>query len=118
MRSKTVTLKIPWRLWEAYEKHAREAGYEGASAMLIWAPFYSLMVGKPHIITAPIASLRPDAQDEIIETIVGRYERGEFTHRSLLENELADVVAKFKLPVAPEVVGTLVSAGVRRQKKL
>lgn len=117
MRSKTVSLKIPWRLWEAYEKLAPKCDYLDAAQLLIWNPFYALMVNAKHSLTAPISKLNPEAQDAVIERVVSAWEKGEFAHGSFLERTLADIVKDFDLPVKPEVIETLVSDAVRRRKQ-
>lgn len=112
MRSKKVTLSIPWPLWEAYEKHAPEVGYQNASQMLVWSSLYSLTVGKPHHATAPIASAPPAVQDLIIKEVVGAYLRGEVVHGSYFERMISNVVARFKLPVDPAVLTSLVREAI------
>jgi hypothetical protein len=55
MLSKKLTLAVPHPLLTALEKHALEVGYTDVHQLFLWSAFYSLLVGKPHIITAPIA---------------------------------------------------------------
>lgn len=91
--------------------------YEDVSQLLIWNPFWALMVNAKHSITAPISKLKPAAQDEVIEQVVSAWERGEFAHGSFLERALTDVVKKFDLPVKQDVIETLVSEAVRNRKR-
>ena len=116
MRSKTVSLKIPHRLYDAYVKLAVRCGYPSVSALLVLNPLYALMVNAEHSITAPLANLTPEAQDEIIERVVSAWERDEFTHGSFFEKTLAEVAAKLKLDVSPEIFGVLVSDTMRKQR--
>lgn len=117
MRSRTVSLKVPHSLWDAYEEFARVAGYDSAQQMLIWNPLYGMMSGGKHIITAEVARWNPEAQDAFVERVVEAWKRGETSHGQFLARAIEDVVKQFKLPVSPEVVGTLVSAAVRKRKK-
>lgn len=117
MRSKKVTLAIPHRLWDALEKHAPEVGYTDARQLLTWSAFYSLLVQKPHVITAPIAQSPIEVQDDIIEQVVSAYERGETRRGSFFEALLADVAARLGITAPAEVVKAVVSDTVRNRRR-
>jgi hypothetical protein len=118
MRSKKVTLNIPWRLWGALEKKAPLAGYRNARAMLTWGPLYWLTVNKPHWATAPIAEMSPEAQDGVVEDIVSAFESGTGDgHRLYLEEVLLDVVKQFNLPVDATQLRALMSEIIKNRPK-
>lgn len=117
MRSKKVTLTIPNRLWDAYEKHALEVGYTNAKQMLVWDPLYSLMVGRPHLITGPLSQCPMQIQDEIIEDIVSSYERGEFTKGTFLGALLDDVVTRLGVTATPETLRAVIADAIRNRPR-
>lgn len=117
MRSKKVTLSIPHRLWELLEKHAREVGYADARKLLTWSPIHSLLVRKPHAITAPIAEAPPELQDEIVEQIAEAYERGETRKGSYFEAVLEDIVQRLGVSAPVEVVRAVVAETVRHRPR-
>jgi hypothetical protein len=57
---------------------------------LVWCGFYSLLVQKPHTVTAPIAQSSLEIQDEIIDQVVSAYERGEIKKGSYFEALLSE----------------------------
>ena len=117
MRSKKVTLAIPNRLWDALEQHAREVGYSDARQFLVWCGFYSLLVQKPHTITAPIAQSSLEIQDEIIDQVVSAYERGEMKKGSYFEALLADVIQRLGVTMPAEVIRAVVAESVRNRPR-
>lgn len=117
MRSKKVTLAIPHRLWDAFEKHAVQVGYTDARQLLVWSAFYSLLVQKPHVVTGPIAQMPLEVQDLFIDEVVGAFERGEFKRGSFFEHILAEVVQRCGVNLPQEVVRTVVADTVRNRRK-
>jgi len=113
MRSKKLSLNIPHKLLEAYEKHAREMGYECASQMLIWSPVYSLMLRRAHLITAPLSHLPRDAQDVFVDELVDNLDKPPAESASYMERLLAEVIKKFGLPVPPGVVAAMLADAVK-----
>jgi len=111
------TITFPERLWNALATHAKEVGYETPQELVVWCAFYSLVVGKPHTITAPIAQASKNIQDMFIEDVVAAYERGDLRKGSYLEHVLEDVVKRFNLPVGPEVVKAILADAVRNRPK-
>jgi len=117
MRSKKVTLSIPHRLWDALERHAKEVGYTSARELLTWSPLYSLLIQRPHSITAPIAGAPPDLQDELVEQIVSAYERGDIKKHSYFEQILADIAQRLAITTPPDIVHAVVADTVRSRAK-
>lgn len=103
-----MTLSVPWRLWETYEKHSRQVGYTDAKKMLVWCPLYALSNNNPHHVTAPISKAPPEVQDAWVEDMADKYDRAEFSHSSYLEHVIADVVQKLGVKESPETVLALV----------
>jgi len=104
MRSKKVTVSVPWRLWEAYEKHSRVVGYRDAKQLIVWSPLYSLSNNNPHHVTVPIAKAPPEVQDEYVNDVVDKYDRGEFSHSSYLEHVIEDAMKKLGVSQPKDVV--------------
>jgi hypothetical protein len=117
MRSKKVTLSVPWPLWEALEKHAPKAGYSDPKQLMIWCAFYSCLVGKYHHITAPIAQAPPEVQDAFLDDAIAAIESGDAERGCYLEHVLADVVKRFNLPVGEEVIKAVLADAVRKRPK-
>lgn len=117
MRSKKVTLNIPWREWEALEKLAPLLGYESAQHLLIFSPLYTFSANASHDVTVAISRMSVDAQDAKIDEIISAWERGEFTHGSYLAEVIADVVKKLRLPIPEETLTALVREAVTQRPK-
>lgn len=116
MRSKKITLQIPWRLYEVYEKHAPEVGYSNVNQLLAFSPIHSLLVRRFHHITAAIAQADADMQDRVIERIIDDYENGHIRAGSLLDHLLEDVINQFNIPVKrSDVLAYLMAHGVRKR---
>lgn len=92
-------------------------GYSDARQFLVWCGFYSLLVQKPHTITAPIAQSPLEIQDEIIEQVVSAYERGEINRGSYFEALLADVVQRLGVTAPADIVRAVVADSVRNRKR-
>lgn len=118
MRSKPLSGKIPHRLYEAYEKLAERCGYPNVWALMIWNPFYALMVNANHSLTASIANMSPEAQDQIIEEVVSNFEQNNFSHGSYFERTLREAVERLQLPISAEVLETLVAELARKPRKI
>lgn len=117
MRSKKVTLSIPWRLWETYEKYAPAAGYADARRLLVWSPLYGISNNNPHHVTAPISKAPADVQDTYVNDLADRFDRGEFAHSSYLEHVIADVMTKLGVKESPETVLALVREALAHRPK-
>ena len=117
MRSKALSGKIPHRLYEAYEQLAVRCGYPNVWSLMMWNPFWALMVDARHSVTASIANMSPEAQDAIIEEVVSAWERGEFTHGSYFERTLREAVERLELPISADVLETLVAELARNPRK-
>ena len=117
MRSRNVSLKIPHRLYDAYEKLAKQCGYENVSQLLVFNPLYALMVNAQHSLTADIAKLSPEAQDAAIEQIVKDFENGSYSHGSYFERTMREAVERLQLPISADVLETLVAELARNPRK-
>ncbi len=115
MRSKPVTVKTPWKLLEVFEVHAKQLGYESVPQFLIWTGVYSIMVGKPHRITVPIAQSSEAMQDQVIDDICERFNAGETFKESYLENLLADVLEKLGYAGKEDVVEAIIADHIKRR---
>lgn len=117
MRSKKVTLQVPWPLWELFEEIAPELGYENALQLMVWSGFYSCAIGKPHPVTAPIARAPQEVQDMFIADLIAARKRGAISHGSFFEALLEDVVKRFQLPVGPEVLKAIIADTIQNRPR-
>ncbi len=117
MRSKKVTLQIPWPLWELLEQAAPELGYENANQLLMWSGFYSVAIGKPHNVTAPIARAPEDVQDMFIADLVAARASGATSRGSFFEHLLEDVVKRFNLPNGPDMVKAILADTIQNRPR-
>jgi len=115
MRSKPVTVKVPWKLLEVFEEHAKQLGYESVPQFLIWTGVYSIMVGKPHRITVPIAQSSPAIQDQVIDDICERFKAGETFREAYLENLLVEVLKKLGYAGKEDVVEAVIADHIKRR---
>jgi hypothetical protein len=92
--------------------------HKGAvNQLFLWSAFYTMVVGKYHHITAPLAAASPEVQDQVIQEVVDAYRRGEFAKGSFFEHVLSDVLQKFNLGLSPEMFATLVAEAVRNRPR-
>lgn len=117
MRSKKVTLSIPYPLWEALEKHALDMGYNDVRELLVFSPVYSLLVCRPHAVTAPLAQCPPDLQDEILDEVIGAWKQGEVRKGSYLEALLEEVTKRAGVALPVEVIRAIMADAVRKTGK-
>ena len=108
-------MQIPWELWDVLEEAAPVLGYANANQLLIWSGFYSVAIGKPHSVTAPIAAAPVEVQDVFIADLVTAWREGRAQRGSFFEALLADVLARFKLPVGADVVKAVLADVVRNR---
>lgn len=110
-------MQIPWPLWEVLEEAAPELGYQNAVQLLMWSGYYSVAVGKPHYVTAPIANAPTEVQDAFIADLVAARKDGRPLRGSMFEAIIADIVQRFNLPVGEDVVKALVADTVRNRPR-
>ncbi len=110
-------MQIPWPLWELFEEVAPELGYENALQLLMWSGFYSVAIGKPHQVTAPIARAPEEVQDMFIADLVAARKRGAISRGSFFEALLEDVVKRFNLPVSPDVVKAIIADTIQNRPR-
>ncbi len=115
MRSKPVTVKIPHKLVDVFEQHAKDLGYESLPQFLIWTGVYSIMVGKAHRITVPIAQSAPAIQDRVIDDLVDRFEAGESFREAYLETLLSEVLQKLGYAGKEDIVEAVIADTIKKR---
>jgi len=112
-----MTVQVPWPLVPLLEEHAKRMGYTSAGQLMLWSAFYSLLVQKPHVVTAPIAQAPAEVQDIFIDDVVAAYERGELQRGSYLEHVLEDLLKRLGVDLLPGVLQAVVADAVRNRPK-
>lgn len=117
MRSKKVTVPVPWPLVEPLEEFAKLTGYKGLPELFLWTGVYALIVAKPHPVTVPIAQASPGVQDIFIDDIVKLHQEGKLHRGSYLEHVLEDLLKRLGVDLLPGVLQAVVADAVRNRPK-
>lgn len=110
-------MQVPWPLWELFEEVAPELGYENALQLMMWSGFYSCAVGKPHLVTAPIAKAPQEVQDMFISDLIAARKAGRISKGSFFEALLEDVIKRFNLPVGTEIVKSILADTIQNRPR-
>lgn len=70
MRSRRVTLRVPWRLYDELEKIAQEDGFNDISAMMIGACVILIQNHRRKKWVPAIANAKPNRQDLFVEKML------------------------------------------------
>lgn len=83
----------------------------------MWSGFYSIAVGKPHTITAPIANSPEDIQDIFIDQLVEARKKGDTQRGSFFAALLSDVCKRFNLPINEKILEAMIAENIQRTRR-
>lgn len=115
MASQTRSLKLSPDLMEIVETRAFQLGYASVNAYFKGLVRYDAMCQTPHIVTLPIAQMRPEAQDDTDSTLLGNVKSGVIVKHAFLVG-LAKDLAKGKYG-SPEEFGEAIAKVLAKSKK-
>jgi hypothetical protein len=67
MRSRRISLRIPWPLAEALDETCKQDGYENLHACIIGACTFVVQVNRIHSRIIHVANAKPKTQDFVLE---------------------------------------------------
>lgn len=115
MASHTRSIKLSADLMEIVEHRAFQLGYASVNAYLKGLIRYDGFVQGPHIVTLPIAQMRPEAQDATDAELLGNVKKGIAVRGAFLVG-LAKDLANGKYS-SPEEFGEAVAKMLAKSRK-
>jgi hypothetical protein len=92
MRSKHVSFRLPWKLWDACKERCREEKYRNMGRYFTSIAIFDLLSRRPHKLTKDIANADPDEQDAIIDGLLSKVWKAEPGKMSWLDHRICEVV--------------------------
>ena len=107
MRSKVVSVRMPWPLYEWNLERARTmkpVPYKNVGRYLLGMNIHDILVQRDHTLTVEVANAGMDEQDREIKNLLDASSKGETLSGSWLRHLIEQCIAEADSKVQPEEV--------------
>ena len=117
MRSKVVSIRMPWALYEWNVKRARDMKplpYKNVARYLLGMNIHDALVQRDHTLTVEVANASIDEQDREIQNLLDASQKGELSG-SWLRHLIAECIKDEQANVAVEAVESRLAKKIREK---
>lgn len=116
MRSKVVSVRMPWALYEWNLERARTMRpipYKNVSRYLLGMNIHDALVQRDHTLTVEVANAGIDEQDKEIQNLLDAAKSGEKLSGSWLRHLIEECIREADSKVSPEEVESRLSKKIK-----